>query len=88
MASSAHGTLVADEVTTVTIETDHRGFAVVNRSLEGEIWVRFDGEDPEEEGDDSYVCLGVRHFPGVKGAALEISLLSTAALKFSVEAAP
>ncbi len=86
MAATAHGTLTPDEVEAVTIEVNRFGFEVVNRTLSGAIWVRFDGVDPEVAGADSYVVLGARRFP-FSGSAktIEVRLLSTDELDYSVE---
>ncbi len=92
MPDSVHGTLVPGQVTTVNISADRvQGVNIVNRSLTGELWVRFDGADPEEEGEGSFAVLGARNYPYPKTAAgegVEIRLVSSDAVKFSVEGSP
>lgn len=89
MAATAHGTLTPGEVESVDIEPGWRGVEVVNRSKRGVIWVRFDGEDPEVEGADTYAVVGVRAFDVPRPRAPEFSsirLLADEALAYSVEA--
>lgn len=92
MAKSKHGTLVANTVASVAI-TDHGGhLEIVNRSGTGEIWARFDGTNPVAEADDTFVIVGARRFPIVNLAITDVTtvtvkLISTAALKYSVEGA-
>lgn len=90
MAATAHGVLTADEVTTVEIDAGNHGLVVVNRSLEGTIWVRIDGEDPQVAGAGSYAVLGARDFAVprrlVRRGAVTVKLLSDAARAYTVEA--
>lgn len=90
MASTTHGVLTADQVSTVTIAPGTGGFVVVNRDLTGEIYVRFDGTPPTVGGVDSYVVLGAREFPmtraQVQRGPVDVKLISTGARKYSVEA--
>lgn len=62
MATTAHGTLTADQVETVTVEPGRNGVVVVNRNQSGVIWVRLDGQDPQPEGAGSYAVFAVREF--------------------------
>lgn len=84
MANSKSGTLTGSVVTTVTVIADGLGIQVVNRSQTGTIWVRLDGVDPVAAADDTYAVLGARHFVTHTGA-VQVRLLSTAALDYSVE---
>ncbi len=92
MARSKHGTLVANTVTSLDI-TQHGGhLEIVNRSGTGEIFVRFDGVDPVVLADDTFVVVGARRFPienlGISDVTtVNVRLISTAALKYSVEGA-
>jgi hypothetical protein len=85
MARAAHGTLTPGQVAQVTISAGWAGIEIVNRSLHGTIWVRFDGQDPQPEGEDSFCVLGARSFL-LRGNGITVRLLSDEALKFSVEA--
>lgn len=88
MASTAHGALAANVVTTVTLTSGQKGIVVVNRTLDGGvIWARVDGVAPTVAGADSYVVLGAREFP-VRDhfTAVTVKLLSTTVRDFSVEA--
>lgn len=90
MASTAHGTLTANVVTTVVVTPGWQGIEVVNRANQGVIWVRIDGADPVPEADDSYAVLGARQFPIRRdGTAdpISVKLISDAGRGFSVEAA-
>lgn len=87
MAVAAHGTLSANQVTTVTVTPGPHGITVTNRSMAGEIWVRVDGHDPAVAGPDTFVVLGTRTFPQrQRGAPLTVKLLATEARAYSVEA--
>lgn len=90
MAKSTHGTLTANAVTTVTITPGEEGLVVVNRSLQGEIWVRLDSVDPAIGADGSYVVIGAREFPlsraDVRKGATVVKLISDDARMFSAEA--
>ncbi len=92
MTDSVHGTTVPGQVTVVEISADRvQGVNIVNRSLTGELWVRFDGEDPVVEGEGSFAVLGARNYPYPKttaGEGVEIKLISDDAVKFSVEGSP
>lgn len=92
MASTAHGTLTANTVATVTINVGVDGFVVVNRDQAGAIWVRADGTNPVIAAADTYVVLGARMFPsewqnltpGV--GTVTLKLISDTARTYSVEA--
>lgn len=86
MAATAHGTLVADTVTTATIDIRRAGLEIVNRSETGEIWARFDGVNPVIGAADSYVIVGARSYV-FSSSPVTVKLISNAALKYSVEAA-
>jgi hypothetical protein len=86
MADTQHGTLTADEVTTVTLIASTNGLEVINRDLSGAIWVRIDGEDPQIAGEDSYVVLGARQFPIKRKGTITVKLISDADRAYSVEA--
>lgn len=85
---SSHGTLTANQVSTVVIRPGPDGLDVVNRSQTGTIWVRIDGTDPVIEAAGSFACLGVRTFAmRVRHQDdVTVTMISDAALKFSVEA--
>lgn len=86
MASTAHGTLTAGQVTKVTIESSAKGFEVVNRDMTGEIWVRFDGQDPAPRGQGSFCVLGARRFGGRNfWGPIEVRLIAEADRQYSVE---
>lgn len=90
MALTAHGTLAPDVVTTVTVDSGRGGIVVVNRQQSGAIWVRIDGVDPAVNGANSYIVLGAREFvAGQRNrqvVPIEVRMLSTAAVDYSVEA--
>lgn len=90
MASTAHGALTANQVTTLTIDAGIGGIVVVNRSLEGAIWVRIDGTNPQMGAPDSYVVLGAREFPlsrrVLQAGPVTVKLLTDAARAYTVEA--
>lgn len=90
MAYTAHGILSPGVATSVSITPGEEGIVVVNRSLEGELWVRIDGTDPTLGGADSYVILGAREFPmsraAVRRGTVNVRLISNAARTYSVEA--
>lgn len=90
MAKTAHGTLTANQVTTVNITPGEEGIVVLNRDLDGALWVRIDGVDPNPGGADTYVVLGGREFPmsryDVRKGNVIVKLISDAARSFSVEA--
>lgn len=87
MASTAHGTLTANTVKTVTVDPGWAGIVVVNRSMTGVIWVRLDGTNPAIEAADSYAVFGARSFRlGKRNAPVTVKMLSADALKYTVEA--
>ncbi len=91
MPKTAHGTLTANTVTTVVVTPGDEGLVIVNRSLEGELWVRIDGRDPGIGSADSYVVIGAREFPMTRrmvqtSGGLTVKLLSDTDRSFSVEA--
>lgn len=84
MAQTAHGTLTAGQVTEVTVQVGWSGLEIVNRSMHGAIWVRFDGVDPTPAAADSYCVLGARSFS--RRGTVTVRMVSTADLDYSVEA--
>ncbi len=87
MASSAHGTLTANQVTTITVTPGPDGIEVINRSMSGAIWVRLDGRDPVPEAPGTFVVLGSRSFSPLKyGAVLNVRLFASEAKAYSIEA--
>lgn len=89
MAATAHGTLTADQVTTVTVQWSRTGVVVVNASLAGVIWVRLDGQDPTPYGPDTFAVYGARDFPLPRNdtrTSTTVKLLSDQARKYTVEA--
>lgn len=88
MAKTAHGALTADQITTIEVEAGPTGVVVVNRALEGVIWVRIDGEDPVVEGADTYAVFGAREFAVGRRrslSAITVKLLSDADRGYTVE---
>lgn len=89
MAATAHGTLTANSVTTVTVQWARTGVVVVNAAQTGVIWVRLDGEDPVPNAPDTYAVYGARDFPLARRGtptSTAVKLLSDAARAYSVEA--
>lgn len=90
MAHTKHGTLAPNAVTSVTITPGEEGIVVVNRNLEGTLWVRIDGQNPVIGADDSYVVFGSREFPlgraAVAKGSINVRLISDAGRQYSVEA--
>ncbi len=87
MAATAHGTLTANQVTTVTIDPGWQGIVVVNRDQTGVIWVRLDGQDPVAEAADTFAVFGARSFPlRTRGKPVTVKMRAASGLKYSVEA--
>lgn len=90
LLKTAHGTLTAGTVTTVSIVPGEEGVVIVNRDLDGEIWVRLDNVDPAVGQDGSYVVIGAREFPMARREILKgqtnVRMISDASRAFSVEA--
>lgn len=90
MPKTAHGTLTANTVTTVQIVPGEEGIVVLNRDLEGSVWVRIDGQDPVIGAADSYVVLGAREFPmsrkEINKQIVTVKLIADDGRTFSVEA--
>lgn len=87
MAATVHGTLTADEVTTVMVHPGSAGIEVINRDLTGVIWVRVDGVDPVPMGAGTFAVLGSRTFPlRRRGQAVAVKLVAEVDRAFSVEA--
>lgn len=84
---SAHGSLTANQITTVSITPGPDGLDVVNRSQTGVIWVTIDGTDPVIETAGTYACVGVRTFSMsiAHQRTVTVKMISDSALKYSVE---
>jgi len=90
MATTAHGTLNANEVTSVAVESGWGGIVVINRAQTGVIWVRLDGQDPEPEQPNTFAVFGAREYPADSREdqvrTVEVRMLSDTAVQYSVEA--
>lgn len=89
MAATAHGTLTANQVATVTVDWTSGGVVVVNVAQSGAIWVRLDGQNPVPYAAGSYAVYGARDFPLRRHSAstsTTVKLISDAARAYSVEA--
>jgi hypothetical protein len=86
VARIEHGTLAADEVTSVTLIENTVGVEVLNRDGVAEIFFTIDGSTPTVEGDDCH-CL-----PAAIGALIVnspktvdvVKLISTGTPKYTV----
>lgn len=87
MARIVHGTLVGDEVTTVTLtDRNFEQLEVMNVDGAAVIYFRVDGEDPEVEGDDCEVIpasIAVLRVP-TPSVDNEVRLISSGTPKYSV----
>lgn len=89
MAATAHGTLTANQVATVSIDWTLGGIVVVNVAQSGVIWVRLDGQDPVPYGAGTFAVYGARDFPMRRqygSTSATVKLISDAARAYSVEA--
>lgn len=90
MASTAHGVLSPNQIQTVYVDPGINGVVIVNRNLEGAIWVTIDGSDPRPAMPGTYVVLGARDFnvtrAQVRSGNLAVKLISDAARAYTVEA--
>lgn len=90
MAKTAHGGLDANTVLAVEVEPGWDGLVVVNRSLEGVIWCRIDGEDPVPTGPGTYAVFGSRYFQltrtQLQSGPVTVKMISDAPRAFTVEA--
>lgn len=90
MPKTAHGTLTANAVTTVQIVPGEEGIVVLNRDLEGSLWVRIDGQDPNIGAPDSYVVIGAREFPmsrrDINKQSVTVKIVADESRAYSVEA--
>jgi len=90
MATTAHGTLNANEVASVAVESGRGGIVIVNRQQSGVIWVRLDGVDPQPEQPDTFAVYGAREFPVQSRRnqviELDVRMLTDEAKQYSVEA--
>ena len=80
-----HGTLTANVVSSVSVDSNTSQILVTNRSQTGEIYATIDGSDPVPAV-NGYVVLGSRALvcPSFTGPT-PVKLISTAALKYSIE---
>jgi hypothetical protein len=98
MARTKPGTLVANQIAEVQIDDSYpHGITIINLSGSGAglIWYRLDGGDPAPYTDDSFVCVDAVFIPNPAeadglssfqaGEAVKVRLISTAALKYTVE---
>lgn len=87
MSRITHGTLVANTVTTVAVDSYMAAITVTNRSIPGgEIYFTVDGSTPTIGGTNCFVALGSRTVQTSAYTSIsQIKLISTAALAFSVE---
>lgn len=87
MAATAHGTLTADQVTTVSIDPGPAGIEIINRDQAGVIWVRVDDVNPVPLGAGTFAVLGSRTFPARRrGQPISVRLVAQADRAYSVEA--
>lgn len=87
MANIEHGTLVADTVTTVTLDSDAQEVEVLNRDGAAEIYFTVDGADPTVEGDDCQVlpaAIGAVQVRAPGGGVTDVKLISEGTPTFSV----
>lgn len=87
MARIVHGTLTADEVTTVTLtDLEYDQLEVMNVDGAAAIYFRVDGEDPEVDGDDCEVVPATISVLRVPTPAVdnEVRLISSGTPKYSV----
>lgn len=88
MARIFHGTLTANTVSSVTVESNTTQILITNRSQTGEIYATVDGSAPVIAS-NGYVVLGTRALvcPQFTGPTV-VNLISNSALKYSVEGEP
>lgn len=85
MPRTAHSTLTANTVKTVTIDAYCQMITIVNRSQTGAIYFTVDGTVPTILGDNTYVCLGVRSVAVPSYASpTQVQLIGAGALDYSV----
>lgn len=85
MARIFHGTLTANVVSSVIVDSNTTQILITNRSQTGEIYATVDGSDPVATT-NGYVVMGTRALvcPGFTNAT-PVKLISTGALKYSIE---
>jgi hypothetical protein len=85
-----HGTLEPDEIEEVNLGVDVGEVEVMNVDGAEAIYVRTDGEDPEVEGEDSYVIPAVigstAIIPVRTAGPTVVKLISAGTVAFSVTA--
>lgn len=85
MARIKHGTLTANTVTTLTIDSFTSQITVVCRTNGAELFFTIDGTQPGIGADDSYLCVGSRAVPTLMYASSTIvKLISASAASYSV----
>ncbi len=84
IVNSTSGTLTNNVVTRLNVNTSSDGVEIVNRSQNGELWVRLDGTDPTIAGDNCFIVLGARLFPTVNGN-VDVRLIASTPIKYTVE---
>lgn len=85
-----HGSLTANEVTTVVLDQAYAAVEVLNRSGNAEIYFTVDGPDPTIEGDDCYVLPAAMGSIEVRASAytpVAIKLISMGSPTFTITAA-
>lgn len=89
MTATAHGSLTANTVKTVQIDSGRGGIVIVNRDQQGIIWVRIDGVDPQPETAGTYAVFGAREFAltrNQQAVPIDVRMVSDVTRKYSVEA--
>jgi hypothetical protein len=85
MARIKHGTLTANNVSTVTVDAFTSQITIVCRTLSAEIFYTVDGSTPTVGGDDNYLCLGSRVVPTpTYTSPTTVKLISTSNPNYSV----
>lgn len=83
---AVHDILVPDEVYEAILSRgNHYWASITNRSNTGEIYITINGPDPAIKGAQSYLVSGYRAFRIITNEDVNIKLISSAALDFSVE---
>lgn len=89
MSKTAHGTLTANTASVSTIDAGYGVLTITNRSQTGELWFTIDGSAPAAGTAGSFVCMGTRSINAPnQWAATTVTLISTGALKYSIEGEP
>jgi hypothetical protein len=81
-----NGVLVANTITTMTVDLFNNQISVISRGHSGEeIWVTIDGSSPTVNGDEVYMTTGVVVIPTRYSTTTVVKLLSTSAVAFQVK---